>query len=79
MGEFGESSGHLDAGRPGANQDKGQQALTYLRVCHGFRLFEGEQQLAPDRGSVVDRLEARGKSRPIIMAEIGVLRPGRED
>jgi hypothetical protein len=39
--EFGERSGHLHAGRPGADQDKGQQALAYRRVRHGFRLFEG--------------------------------------
>ena len=79
VGEFDESSGHLDAGRARANQDEGQQALAYLRVRHGFRLFEGEQHAAPDRGGVVDRFEARGQSRPIIVAEIGVLRTGRQD
>ncbi len=79
VGEFDERSGHLDAGRAGADQDKGQQALAYLGIRHGFRLFEGEQHAAADRCGVVDRFEARGQPRPVIMAEIGVLRPGRQD
>ena len=79
VGEFDERSGHLDAGRPGADQDKGQQAPAYLGVRHVFCFFEGEQHAAADQCGVVDRFEARGQSRPVVMAEIGVLRPGRED
>ena len=79
VGQFGKRSGHLDAGWPGADQDKGQQALAYLGIRHGFRLFEGEQKAAADQCGVVDRFEARRQSRPIIMAEIGVLRAGRQD
>ena len=78
VGELGECSGHLDAGRPGADQDKGQQPPAYRRVGTRFRLFEGEQQAAADQRRVVDRFEARRQPRPVVMAEIGVLRPGRQ-
>jgi len=77
--QLGERAGHLDAGRPGADQDKGQQALAYRRVCHGLGLFKGEQYAAADQGCVVDRFEAGRQCRPVIVAEIGVLRSGRQD
>ena len=79
MGELDERSGHLDAGRAGADQDKRQQALADLGVRHVFSLFEGEQNAAADQGGVVDRFEPWRQPRPVIVAEIGVLRSGRQD
>jgi hypothetical protein len=79
MGEFGERSGHLDAGRPGTDQHKGKEALAYCRVRHGLGLFEGEQHAAADQGGVIDRFEAGRQSPPVTVAEIGVLRPARQD
>jgi hypothetical protein len=77
--QLGERAGHLDAGRSGADQDKGQEALAYCPVRHGLGLFKGEQYAAADQGRIVNRFEAGRQCRPVIVAEIGVLRSGRQD
>ena len=46
--EFGQRAGHFDPGRPGADEDEGQQALAYHRIRRGFRLLEGEKHAAAD-------------------------------
>ena len=43
-----------------------------------LRPLEGEQNAAPDGGRVFERLQARRERLPIIMAEIGVSRAGRQ-
>ena len=77
--QFGDRAGQLDAGRPGADDDEGQQRRAALRIALALGALEGEQDAPPQRGGVLQRLEAGRERLPIVMAEIGVARAGGED
>ena len=47
--------------------------------CFPLRGLEGDEDPAPDLGRVLDRLEARRERRPLVVAEVAVPRPGRDD
>ena len=75
--QFDDGAGQLDAGRPAADDDEGQQRPR-SRIGLALRAFEGEQHAAPNRGRVLQRLQARRQRLPFVMAEIGVARAGGE-
>ena len=77
--QFGNRSGHLDAGRAGADHDERKQSLAALRIGLVFRLFEREQYLAANRERILDALEARGMRGPFVAAELAVASARRED
>ena len=79
VGQLGDRARHLDAGRAAADDDEVQQPRALGRVGLGLGLLEGEQDAAADVGRVVDGLQAGRERRPVVVAEIGVLRAGRED
>jgi hypothetical protein len=60
MREFGKRAGHLDPGRPGADQDKSQEQPAQGRVGCGLGFFESEKEAAPDQCRVIDRFEPGG-------------------
>ena len=70
VGELGQGSGHLDAGRAGPDQNKSQQPVAQSLGPSLFGPFEGKQHAAPDQGGVVDRFEAGRQPRPVDVAEI---------
>ena len=74
-----DGAGHLDAGRAAADDDEIQQPRALGGIGLGLGLLEGEQDAAAHVGRVVDGLEAGRGRGPVVMAEIGVLRAGRED
>src|SRR5262249_27819518 len=67
------------AGRPGADNDEGHERRPLLRVWLALRLFEGEEDAAANGRRVLERLQARRERLPIVMAEIGVARAGRQN
>ena len=77
--QFGDGAGKLDAGRAGADDDEGQQRRAPLRIGLALGALEGEQDAPPQRGGVLQRLQAGRERLPFVMAEIGVARAGRED
>ena len=76
--QFGDGPGHLDPGRPAADDHDGEEPLALVRI--GFHLgeFEGEQQTAADFSGVVDRFQAGRMGGPAVVAEVAMACPGRE-
>ena len=64
---------------PPPTTTKFKQAAALGRIRLGLRFFERQQDAPAQVGRVVDRLEPRRVGGPIVMAEIGVLRAGRDD
>lgn len=65
-------AGHFDAGGSAANQHVCQQPPLVDGIRLALRLFECDQQPPPDRQRIVQRLEARGGRRPLVVAKIRV-------
>ena len=78
-GDLGQRAGQLDAGRPGADHDEGQQRLALGRVSRALGGLEGVEDAAPDLQRVLDRLHARREGREVIAAEVVVAGPGGDD
>ena len=79
MGELGNGAGELDAGGTRADDRKGQPRGAPLRIALALGTLEGDQDMPPQRGRVLQRLQARREFLPFVMAEIGVPRAGGED
>ena len=76
--EFGDGAGKFDAGRAGADDDKGQKCGALFRIAFAFGSLEGDQDSPPQRGGVFERFQTRRKRLPFVVAEIGMSRAGRE-
>ena len=79
LGELGDRAGHLDAGRARADDDEVEQPTALFLVRFALRLLEGEKDAPPNVSRIVDALQPRGVFAPFVVAEIGVLRAGRDD
>ena len=77
--QLGDGAGELDAGRPAADDDEGQQLAAQDRILADLRLLEGGEDAGADLGGVADRLQAGRRILPVVMAEIGMARAGRDD
>ena len=77
--DLGDGARHLDAGRAAADDDEGQEAALLGLIGRKLGLLEREQNAAPDARRVFDALEAGRELRPLVVAEIGVRRAGRDD
>lgn len=72
-------AGHLDPGRPAANDHKAQQAPPLPFIIAGLGALEGEQNAPPDVGRIVDLLEAGCELLPLLMIEISMRCAGGDD
>ena len=63
--DFGERAGQLDAGRPAADDDEGQQTPLAHRIALPLCRFERQQHPPPHLERIVERLEARAREPPI--------------
>jgi hypothetical protein len=77
--EFGKRAGKLDPGGPAANDDEGQQAGAQVRIGRRLGLLKRQEDATSDSGRVADLLQTRRERRPLVVAEIGVPRPSRDD
>ncbi len=77
--EFGDGAGKFDAGRAGADNDKGQQRRPPFRIALAFGAFEGHQDTAPERGGVLQCFQAGRERLPFVMTEIRVTGAGGEN
>ena len=59
--DLGERAGHLDAGRPAADHDEGQQRRPLRRIGLALRALERQQHAPPDLERILERLEARAR------------------
>src|SRR4029077_18784739 len=72
-------AGQLDAGRPAADDYEGQQPSPLAVVAAVFGALKSDQDAAPNKGRIVDLLEAGCEAFPLFMIEVGVPCPGRDD
>jgi len=77
-GDLGDRACHLDAGRARPDDHEGELARTLGHVLGELRALKGQKNAAADAGRVLDALQARRKLCPLVMAEIGVRRAGRD-
>ena len=77
--QFGDGACQLDPCWAGADNDKGEESGTALRVALTLGAFERHQDPASQRGGILKRLETGRERLPFVMAEIGVPRPGGEN
>ena len=73
--QLGDSAGHLDPGRPAADDHEIQQTPLLGGIRFRLRALERQQNPAPQVGRVVDRLEPRRGKLPMAIAKIRVLAP----
>ncbi len=78
-GDLGDLAGHLDAGRPGADDDEGQQRGLGLGVGLELGRLEGLEDPPADGERALERLELGRVLLPLVVAEVGVLRAARDD
>jgi hypothetical protein len=77
--ELGDRAGHLDARWTAADHDEIEETTELARVRLDFGALERQQDPPTQIGGVVDRLQARRKMRPLLVAEIAVPSAGRHD
>jgi hypothetical protein len=75
----GDRPGHLHARGPSPNEHEREQIPVLRRVDLDLRDLERFQKFRPNRGGVVDRLQAWGERGELVMAEIALLYPGGQD
>ena len=76
--QFRDGAGEFDAGGAGADDDEGQECCPTLRIALALGALEGHQDSPPQRGGILQRLEARRERLPFVMAEISVASAGGE-
>ena len=78
-GQLGDGAREFDPGRARTDNDKGEQRRAPLGIGLALGAFERHQDSAPQRGRVLQRLEAGRERLPFVVAEIRVPRAGGED
>ena len=78
VSEVGDGTGELDARGAPADDHEGEPRGAQGCVAFSLGALEGKQDAAPDRGRILERFQSRGEGLPLVVAEIGVARAGRE-
>ena len=78
-GDLAEGAGQLDPRGPAPHDHERQERLTPRGILLALGRLEGEEHAPPDLQGVVDVLEAGGQGPPLVVAEVGMARPGRQD
>ena len=79
IGEFGDLARQLDTRRPGADDHEGEPAFALGMVGGHLSGLERTENAAAELEGIVDGFHARGECRELVVAEVGLLRPGRHD
>ena len=77
--ELGDLTGHLDARRPGAHDDEGEEAATLLLVVGDLGLLEAPEDPRAEFEGVVHRLHAGGVLLEVVVAEVRLVGTGGHD
>ena len=78
-GDLLDRAGELDAGRAAADDPERQHRAPRFVAAFVFGRLEREQDAPPQLGGILERLQARRDRRPVVVAEVGVRGPGRQD
>jgi hypothetical protein len=78
-GDLCKRSRELDAGRPAADDHEREQIALPPGVFLALGSLECDQDAPPDRNGILERFQSRCIRLPIVVAEISVLRSGRDN
>ena len=78
-GQLGDLAGHLDPGRPAADDDEGQPRTAAHLVVLELGRLEGRQEPCSHGDGALERLDLRGRVAPLVVAEVGVVRAAGND
>ena len=78
-GQLGDRAGEFDAGWSAADDNEGHKFVPVHQVISIFGGFESQKNAAANAGRVRDPLEPRRERSPLLVPEIAVPRPGRDD
>ena len=78
-GDLRQRAGQLDAGRTAADHHERRPGPLGLGVGLQLGRLEGAQNAPPDVQRVAHCLQSRRVRRPLVVSEIGVRHPGRDD
>ena len=79
MGKLADLAGHLDAGRPAAHDDEGEQFPPLLLVLGELGQLEASQDPAAELKRVVDGLHAGRPPLEVVVAEVRLVGASRDD
>jgi hypothetical protein len=80
VGQFGDLAGHLDAGRPGADHDEGEQVVDVVAARRtDLGHLERTEDAAPQLERVIDALHAGGVFGEVVVAEVGLGRSSSDE
>jgi len=71
--------GHLNSGRPGADDDEREPRIACVRARLGFGGFEGGEEATADGQCAFERLDPCGVRPPFVMAEVRVVGTAGDD
>ena len=74
-----DGAGEFDASGAAANDDEVERRMRAALHHLAFGKLEGKQNTATDLGRIFDRLQARSKLGPVVLAEVGVRRTSGDD
>jgi hypothetical protein len=74
--EIRDGAGELDAGRAAPDDDKCEPGAPALRIGFSLGMLERQQDPAPDRGRVLQRLQSGSMGFPLVVSEIRMPRAG---
>ena len=77
--DLGHRAGHLDAGRPAADDDEGEQGMPPHRIGLPLGALERQQHPAADLQGVFQALEPGREGLPLVVAEVRVVGAGGHD
>ena len=78
-GDLLDRAGEFDAGRARADDPERQRRAARRFVALVFGRLEGQEDAPPQLRGVLDALQARRDRGPLVVPEVGVRRPGRQD
>ena len=78
-GDLLDRAGEFDAGRAGADDPERQGRAARRFVAFVLGRLEGQEDAPPQLRGVLDALQARRDRGPLVVPEVGVRRPGRQD
>jgi len=76
---FRDRARHLHARWPGPNDDKCHRGLSHRVIIRGLRDFKSQQHPAPDLHGVIETFQTGRELFPLLVSEVRMPRPGRDD
>src|SRR5262245_35427004 len=74
-----DSPGHFHTCRPTTDDNEGQEAFAFNKVCGRFRSFKSQEDTPTNRSGIFQSLQSWRVFRPLVFAKIKVAHPNCDD